>query len=194
MLVGIEMPSGSKYHPRFVAVLILSIIAEIMHINGIYESWPQLKNLCLSIAIYSLIIQQVARLINRNVLDDEGRIKDLQKLVLNFYEREERDPNNIPILRAGIGKTKLILEWYLTFSCVLYHIPIITSWIITYVNGQNVTFAELQLPFTSLDTRTGFLINSLFVFMMSFLLYILFMLSDMIFIYHTYQVIPMSIH
>ncbi|CAG9798248.1 unnamed protein product [Chironomus riparius] len=192
MFVGIEMPSGSKYHPRFVAVLAMSICAEIMHINGIYESWPHFKNLCLSLAIYSLIIQQVARLINRNILDDEAKIKNLQMLALNFYKREELDETNIQILKAGIKKTKFILEWYLTFSFIVYHIPIVTSWIISYINDQNIIFGELKLPFTTLNTRFEFIINSLLVFIMSFVVFVLFMLSDMIFIYQTYQLIPMS--
>jgi len=192
MLVGIEMPCGSKYHPRFVAVLTLSICAEIMHINGIYESWPHFKNLCLSLVIYSLIIQQVARFINRNILNDERKIKHLQELVLKFYEREELDANNIPILKAGIRKAKFILEWYLTFSFIVYHIPIITSWIISYINGQNIIFGELRLPFTTLNTRIEFAVNSFLVLAMSIILYVLFMLSDMIFIYQTYQIIPMS--
>jgi hypothetical protein len=126
------------------------------------------------------------------MLDDEGKIKNLHKLALKFYEREELDVSNIPILKAGISKTKFILECYLTFSFVIYHIPIITSLIISFINDQNILFGAVRLPFTTLNTRTGFAVNSFFVFAMSFVVYVLFMLSDMIFIHQTYQIIPMS--
>jgi hypothetical protein len=53
-------------------------------------------------------------------------------------------------------------------------------------------FGDLRLPFTSLETRLEFAINSILAFFMSSLLYMLFMLSDTIFIYQTYQMVPIS--
>lgn len=192
MIVGVEMPNGNKYHPRFLVVLVISIIAETMHQVGIYENWPNLKKLCFPLIIYSLIIQQMARLINRNLLNDEKKIRNLQVVVLNFFKEEELDPENIPILKNGARKTRLFLYAYLTVSFIVYHTPLVTSLVISYVSGRYATFAEFRLPFTTLDNAVGFTINTLLTALITEMVYILSMLSDMIFIYHTYQTLPMS--
>ena len=191
MVAGVEMPDGKKFHPRFVAFLIVYTIAGIMHLNGIYQTWPRFNKLCLLFAFYSLIIQLLARLLNRFNLDDEKRITDLKNLVISFYEKEEVNINLLPILKSGVKNTKYTMQSYLALSSIVYHIPIIASWIISYKNGVFEMFAQLQLPYISYESLTEFIFNSFFVLMTSTAMFLSFMIQDMTFIFHTSQTVPM---
>lgn len=191
MMFGIEMPN-TKFHPRYIFVHIVMTIGGVMHINGIYETWPQFTKLCLPFAIYFLVIQLVARLINRVNLDDEKRITDLKNTVVNFYKQEEVNTNLLLILKRGANSTNHAIKSYLALSFIIYHTPIIASWIVSYRSGVYELFAQWRLPYTSNEILTEYMINSFFALITSLAVYLSFMHQDMVFIFHACQTIPMA--
>jgi hypothetical protein len=172
-------------------MIIFGILLETMHVNGLYQHRSDFLKIISTLALFSIGIQLIASLTNRFLGNDTITILQGHNIVKNFYEKEEKNNDHRSVLELTIDMSILILKCYFPVSLAFYHIPVITSILVSLWKQDFVLAFNVHLPFTDPNTLFGFIFNTTLQFMASTMVYVLFMIRDMHTIFYPLQVIPM---
>jgi hypothetical protein len=74
---GVTSFDGNELNRRFVVVLSLGIVAQVMHFNGLYQIWPNIPYICNSLVVYTLILVIAVRFFNKFFRHDDEKIPAL---------------------------------------------------------------------------------------------------------------------
>jgi hypothetical protein len=190
-IIGAVTFDGNVLNARFIFVLFLAALAQVMHAHGLYLIWPSISYICNSMVVYTLILLLGVRLTSKFVRKDDDCIKALLTTVITFFEQEEQTPDHLSVLLANLEFLKSLLKYYLTFSFALYCIPNPTAWIVSWYTGELTLFTPFSLPFTDPKIFSDYIINSAILAFYTMLVYVCFMTSDVLYIFFVYQCIVM---
>jgi hypothetical protein len=188
---GVASFDGDELNPRFLFVLFMGILEQVMHFYGLYQSWPKVSYICNSLAIYCLILQLLVRLGNKFIRHDDENLQSMLKTVITIYEREEQVPDHQKILNNNLRISGLLINAYLSLCFVIFCVPNATAWIVSWYTGELILFTPLYLPFTDPTTLFWYMINSSLLVFYTMLVYFCFMTGDAFVIFFVYQCVAM---
>lgn len=190
--IGNDMPEKSTLFPRrFVLVLFIGLLEQIMQFNGIIQSYPDIIMICNNLAIFSVSSQLLAQLLNRIIKNDVKQQRYFESLLMDFYKNAEKVEDYIPILNSTAKLTRTVVEKFLVIFFIIFHIPILTAWITSVITREFVYFAPVYLPLIDYNSLTGYVVNSVFCSLFSTTFGTLIIVNDAGYAFHGIQVIPM---
>jgi hypothetical protein len=166
--------NGKIFTPEIIVILIAGACEQVMHFNGLYQSWPQIGLICNSLSIYAMTIQLVSILISRVLHNDDQLIRALQVDIRNFNIREEQTENYRSILSANLKASEYYLKLYMVVCFILFSSVHPIAWTVSWYSGEFIMFTPVYLPFTDPHTLFGYVLNSILMLMMTLVPYIIF--------------------
>ncbi|KAG5681811.1 hypothetical protein PVAND_011219 [Polypedilum vanderplanki] len=189
--VGVTTLDGKLINPQLIFVFAVAVFEQTMQFHGLRESWPHLAPVCNSLVVLFLILQSVTRFTSKLINNDDDIIQSMLNTVIEFYDREEKNHDYRLILIQRLKVSKEFLNGYLIFCFAMFCIPNPTAWIVSWYTDEFILFTPIYLSFIDPNTLFGYIVNSTLLVFFTFLLYLLLMVADVLFIYFVYQCIPM---
>jgi hypothetical protein len=166
--------NGKIFTPEIIVILIAGACEQIMHFNGLYQSWPQVGLICNSLSIDAMTIQLVSLLISRVLHNDDQLIRALQVEIKKFNIREEQTETYRNILRANLKASEYYLKLYMVVCFILFSSVHPMAWIVSWYSGEFIMFTPVYMPFTDPHTLFGYVLNSILMVVMNQVPYIIF--------------------
>jgi hypothetical protein len=163
------------FPPGVIALMFIGLFEQIMHIYGLYQIWPEIGSICNSVSIYTMIIQLASILFNRVVRDDEKLFHKLTTMIFNFYKREERKVECRLILAKNLKTADFVIKLYVSVWLFFFVIVNPTAWVVSWYSGEFTLVVPMFVPFTDPHTLSGYILNSVLIFLMTMLPYVIFM-------------------
>jgi hypothetical protein len=190
-VLGAGNSDGVIFPKRLIFLILVLLLFEVMQINGIYQNYSDLLKLSSSFIIYAFVIQLVMSIVNRALgMDLEPGYKTY-KTAREFYKREQKNKEQWPMLMSTLDNAMRLLRAHGSICCVLFHTPIVTSWIVSIWRQDFIMPFCVYLPFIDPNTLFGFLLNTTIITFASTSVYICFMLIDMNMVYFPLQTLAM---
>lgn len=111
----------------------------------------------------------------------------MSKLVLDFYNKYERDPRYSAMLKKRAAESLFCMKFQTISSFILFHLPIVATLVNYLFFGHKKLFLNNYLPYTNPKESSNFFLN---LGLQSLLLPVAFIginFSDMTFIFYGYQ-------
>lgn len=191
-LHGGRMADKKFMNPRFATTIFLCIFAFIMQINGFIHVWPDFIRICNSLLLDSFGAQLVMRFAVRFLTDHEQDVFIIEKTIFEFYEKEEQNLENQKFLNLKANFIDMALKFYMILNGILFHVPILTSIILSVLYKDFIPFAPFFVPFIDSEQFWGFILNEILMTLQSTMFYVVLVVVDLIYLYYTLQTLPMS--
>lgn len=186
------MPEKKLINFRFSVTISFVLFALIMQINGIIHIWPDSIKICNSIMLDSFGSQLSMRLVGRFIHDDEQNVLDIQEIIDEFYENEEKLFERQNFLTSRVMLIDVAVKYYMLINGILFHIPIITSVIISIYFQDFIPSAPFYVPFVDPDQLQGFVVNEILMAFTSTMMFMLLIVMDLTYFYYALQSIPIG--
>ena len=190
-LIGASVPNGKLLTTPQIVITILQVIGLAVQINGLIKLWPNSNELFRSIILYLLGFQSVIRGISRFTRDDEKALKELYKIIDDFYVENEKNETFCKILKFNVRFFRKLVVAYLFISCIIYHLPAATGLISIFINGNFVLPVPIKFPYIDTNSIFGFFICQILTVLVSTTLFLIIAAGDVQNIYFTLQSISM---
>jgi hypothetical protein len=95
------------------------------------------------------------------------------------------------MLMSALDNANRLLKGHFLVSCVLFHTPVVTSWIVSVWEQDYIMTFCFYMPFIDPNTLLGFLVNNIFLTLGSTLIYAAIMMNDIHIVYFTMQTLAM---
>ncbi|KAG5680009.1 hypothetical protein PVAND_009542 [Polypedilum vanderplanki] len=180
------------FHPRLLIAICFLLVEQVMHIHGLIQCWSNPIDVCNGLMIYSIAIQLVVKLASRLLHNDDKLVSEIQKIINNFYDREQKIKQNRKILQKHLNNYECIMKIYSVAFLTLFLIPTITSAILSWYTGEFILFSPIYLPLTDPTKKFGYFLNFIIMGFESILTCLIFLPADLLYINFAYQTVPMS--
>ena len=169
------------------AYIFLQLIALAFQINGIISKRPNIPEICNLLMVYVFAIQSITKGISRLVKDDEKSSKEISVIIDNFLMENEKNEKFREILTSHVKVLKKVVVIYLVVSCVVYHLPVATGWMLTWITGKVQFFTIIKFPWIDVNTTFGYLLAQLFMTIISTAFFLIIATGDIHNVYMTLQ-------
>jgi hypothetical protein len=171
--------------------LLSAVVAQVMHFNGLNHIWPNIPNICNSFVVSTFIGLLVIRFINKLIRNTNDCVQRLFKTTLAFYKQEEQISEHRPVLLLNLKFLDSLVSYFFFVSLVGINVPALTAWILSWYTGELILPAPVFLPYTDPKTLFWYIVNSALLASFEMLLFVLFMTTDVLYIFFIYQSVPM---
>jgi hypothetical protein len=178
---------GEAFPNRLIVLVIVLLLGEVMQVNGIYQNYSDLLKISSSLIVYSLIIHMFVCLVNRAIGREHVLLFAARDLAKKFYEREQKNTDHWPMLMSALDNAIRLLKVHFLVSCVLFHTPIVTSWIVSVWKQDYIMAFCFHMPFMDPNKLLGFLVNNIILTFGSTIIYTIIMMTDMNMVYYPLQ-------
>lgn len=178
--------------PKIFGCIFVGLLMVIIQFNGLIYIWPNFLKICNSLIIESMVVQLIVRVSSRFIRNDERTVQRIQKYINDFYEREEKNIQNRPILNGLIKNFEFGLKVYCIIGLIPICAPSISALIYSIVSKEYFLFVPFRLPFTDPENSLiWFIVHSLLLFFGGLLNGFILTSGDAFFLYFILQTIPM---
>jgi hypothetical protein len=191
-IYGVITLDGKQVNPRLIFILLMGLLEQFMHFNGLYQMWPDIIHICNSLAIYCLVVQLIVRLGSKFIRHDDENMVRLLKTIVSFYEQAEQTQEYITVLFYHLDVCEFLMNSYMAFCLAIYCIPNPTAWIVSWYSRERTLFTPIFFPFIDPQSLAGFIVNSVLLTYYTLFGYFCFMTVDVFAVYFVYQCVPMS--
>lgn len=163
----------------------------VMQLNGIYQCWPNVLEICQCLLYMPLSLQAVVRFYTLIFRNDQSVNLELHQIAENFYEIHESNEKYASVLTSRI---KSIRFWIFTLSSIYLFIYVIQTPVaiaFSFYTDDYVFFTPNYLPLIEPRTPFGFVVNSVFHSCVTVVAFSVFIVLDYMFFLYGFQVIPM---
>lgn len=167
-----------------------NLVGVIAYVNECLSSYHKPKELYRILQLFPLIFNLVVRLLNRIVNHDPEIEAYLYTISIKFFKTHETSAKYEKVLTQGalrIERSLIALGVILFF---LFQIHSVTSWVLSYIQDDFIYLLPIRLPYVDLATRSGFVINSMFIVFLSSVAYVAFLLVENTIVYNGLLAIP----
>lgn len=191
-LHGGRMLDKKLKNRKNIMIIFLCASFFVMQFNGIYHVWPDFINICNSLAFDSIALQILMRLAVRFMTNHEEDVNNFDLTILKFYEREEQNMKRRKFLNSRIKLIGVVLKSYMILNGVLFHIPILTSIIISIYYRDFILFAPFHFPFVNHKQLIGFILNEFLMGTATVTFAGILITSELIYFYYTLQILSIG--
>ncbi|KAG5666455.1 hypothetical protein PVAND_014482 [Polypedilum vanderplanki] len=189
-VVGVYMPKNSGFHVRFTYVIILSLIWNVMFINGIYQSLNDAYKLLHALFPVTLIMAFTGRAINIVYRKSESLDKELHEKSEKFYQKYENNKNFKSLMTKRSQESSKYTKILIYAIFCVYNMPAMNSFMEFLFKGEKFLFVNNFLPYTDAQTNFGFWLNFILLVSMQPFCVISLVIFDAIFLFYGYQTVP----
>jgi len=190
-LIGVSSSDGKLLTIRQIVITVIQLLALAVQINFLIKLWPNPTEIFKSIILYLLATQSVIRGISRYTRDDEKALKDMNKLIDNFFNENDKNEKFCEILSSRVKLFRKIIMAYLIICCIFFHLPVTTGWILSLITGKFILAMPIKFPYLDSGTIFGFLFCQTFTTLVSTILFFIITTGDTINLYFTLQTTTM---
>lgn len=191
-IVGLELKNTNAASKRFIVVLILGVLEQIMQINGLIQVYPNIAKICNNLCLYIVAIQLVGSLVNKYINNDNKRRKYFMKVLTDFYLETEKNDEYSEILKSFVKYSKVFMQRSVRVYIAAFFTICISGILISLVYNEKIYVILLYLPFIDPYSLLGYIINTilLYIFAITFGIGIVASIQSQIFFIT--QAIPMT--
>lgn len=191
-LFGLEMEATSLLPKRLIAVIILGIFQQILHINGLIQVYPDAAKICNSLCLYIVVMQLVAAFINKYLNNDIEQQKHIMNIINEFYCETEKFDEFLPVLKSFVKYAKMFIEKSTVLYFIVLSTPSVSGFLLSLTSQEFVYAMSIYLPFIDHESLIGFLINSFSFLIFTVVFGILLVITIEVHLLYVIQAIPMA--